>query len=117
MTVRADTPGWWGLRFVRGDLREARGFSVNVSAAESHMTPAETSRLIKMFPPDGLVIAKTLDEIRRARQGEEMALDLTIPLLLALVVLMTGESFFANRFYRRSDMPVESPLPRRELDR
>ena len=41
----------------------------------------------------------------RARRGEESALDLTVPLLLALVVLMTGESFFANRFYRRSAVP------------
>ena len=117
VTVLGETPGPWGLRFVRGDLREGRGFSVNVSAAESTMAPAETSRLNEMFPKGRLVIAKDLAEIRRAWQREDMALDLTIPLLLALVVLMTGESFFANRFYRRSDMPVASPTPSGELDR
>ena len=109
VTVLGDRPGPWGLRFVRGDLREGRGFSVNVSAAESNMAPAETQRLTEMFPAGRLVIAKDLDEIRRAWQQEDVALDLTIPLLLALVVLMTGESFFANRFYWRSDMPTVVP--------
>jgi len=105
VTVLADKPGPYRARFARGDLHASRGFSVNVSAAESDMHSVGPDRLGAMFPSDGLVIAGNVEAVMRARHGEELALDLTIPLLLALVVLMTGESFFANRFYRRSAMP------------
>ena len=35
MTVLAEVPGAWLLRFTRGQNHEARGFSVNTSLAES----------------------------------------------------------------------------------
>ena len=32
------------------------------------------------------------------------ALDLTLPILLAMLILLTAESFFANRFYKRVEV-------------
>lgn len=107
VTVLADRPGAYRARFTRGDLYAGRGFSVNVSPAESDMRSIEPDKLSAMFPSDALVVARDATAVRRAWRGEELALDLTIPLLLALVLLMTGESFFANRFYRRSAMPSD----------
>ena len=109
VTVPADTPGPWDLRFTCGDLHESRGFSANTSPLESDMTAADPAKLEAMFPPDRMVVAGDIDAIRRAWQRGQMPLDLTVPLLLALVVLMTGESYFANRFYRRSETAVLPP--------
>jgi len=105
VTVVGEAPGSYRARFTRGDLQADRGFSVNVSPAESDMRPVAGDKLGAMFPSGSLVVARDVESARQARQGEELALDLTIPLLLMLVVLMTGESFFANRFYRRSALP------------
>ena len=109
VTVPTESPGPWTLRFSRGQVHDSRGFSTNTGLAESDMRLADRTRLTGMFPPDKVVFAKDMSGIRIAWQRSDMALDLTVPLLLALVLLMTGESFFANRFYRRSETPVDEP--------
>ena len=109
VTVLAERPGPWTLRFARGQAHDSRGFSTNTGLAESDMRLADRTRLTGMFPPDKVVFAKDMSDIRHAWQRSDLALDLTVPLLLALVLLMTGESFFSNRFYRRSETPVDEP--------
>ena len=109
VTVLADRPGPWLLRFTHGRTHDSRGFSANTSLAESDMSGADAARVTAMFPPDKVVFAKDLADIQQAWQKSDVALDLTVPLLLALILLMTAESFFANRFYRRSETPVIEP--------
>jgi len=106
VTVKTDRPGPWTLRFTHDRKHQTRGFSTNTSPAESDMRQADKAGVKAMFPPDKVVFAKDMDEIRYAWQRSDVALDLTVPLLLALILLMTGESFFANRFYRRSASPI-----------
>lgn len=101
VTLLADEAGAWTLRFSAGGRSIMRGFSVNPAAGESDLTPIEPSKVVAMFPSDSVLIARTAAEIAHKERMVARPLDLAVPILLVLLVLMTGESFFANRFYRR----------------
>ena len=101
VTLSADRVGHWDVWFRQGDKAVGRGFSVNTDPAESDTTPVQEARLKGMFPPENLLVADSMEDIKQARLGTPGTLDLVIPILLALLVLLVGESFFGNRFYRR----------------
>ena len=101
VTVKADSLGHYVVSFAEGENRQSVGFSVNADPRESDLTPADPKKLKTMFPADSLLIVRDLSEIARRRRKTTRSLDLTLPLLLGVLVLLTGESFFANRFYRR----------------
>jgi hypothetical protein len=103
ITVLADEVGPWTLRFSAKGRSIMRGFSVNPAAGESDLTPIEPSKVVAMFPRDSVLIARTAAEIAHKQRMVTQPLDLTAPILLVLLVLMTCESFFANRFYRRGE--------------
>lgn len=103
VTLLADEAGAWTLRFSAGGRSILRGFSVNPAAGESDLTPIEPSKVEAMFPTDSVLIARTAAEIAHKERMVARPVDLAVPILLVLLVLMTGESFFANRFYRRGD--------------
>ena len=105
LTIPADRLGHWTVRFAAGGAAEQRGFSVNADFTESDLTAVAAEELHKVFPPDSLVIASDLSELTRRRRKVSRPLDLAVPLLLVLLVLLIGESFFANRFYRREESP------------
>ena len=101
VTLRADRLGPWTLRFQEDARSTARGFSVNADPAESDLTPADPAEVAALFP-DGSAIVTDAPDALTFQQGEvDLPLDLTGPLLIALLVLLIGESFFANRFYKR----------------
>ena len=95
-----DRLGHWTVQFAEGDRRVERGFSVNADPAESDRTPADGDALRKLLPAGDVLIASSMDDLAERRRTVSQPLDLAVPILLALLVLMTAESFFANRFYR-----------------
>jgi len=109
LNLRADRLGHWTVEFTEGDTRLRRGFSVNADFAESDLTPVGAEDLRKILPADRLVVARDLAHLAERRRRVTQALDLAVPILLALLLLMTGESFFANRFYRQEEGPQEAP--------
>jgi hypothetical protein len=97
--VPTGAPGDYDVRFAEGEKKFERGFSVNAEAAESDLRPVEAARLAESFPP-GLAIVSDASELAGRRAAAREPLDLTPALLLALLAVLIGESFFANRFYR-----------------
>jgi hypothetical protein len=105
VAIPAEALGDYDVRFAEGGSKVERGFSVNAEAAESDLRPVDLSTLPAMFPP-GLAVVSDASEVARRRSLAARDLDLTPVLLLALLALLTGESFFANRFYPRSQAPA-----------
>jgi hypothetical protein len=104
VTVPADALGPYDVRFTEGRSKVERGFSLNAEAAESDLRPVESAKLQAMFPAD-LLVASDVSQITHRRSVVTQPLDLTGALLLALLALLTAESFFSNRFYRRAAEP------------
>jgi hypothetical protein len=96
-------PGNYIALLTEGDKRVERGFSVNVPSAESDLKPLSKEKILSRFPP-GLadVVATAQDRLARLQQVK-MPLDLLPIVLLVLLVILTAESFFANRFYKQND--------------
>jgi hypothetical protein len=117
--ARADEVGQWRVRFsprggagasAAGDSGQVEhGFSVNVPYAESNLKRAALAEIQEIFPPGEPVIVKDVAELTKQAETIRGDLDLTVPLLLAVVALATAESFFANRFYRRPREGSVSP--------
>ena len=105
VTIAAGELGPYDVRFTDAGRRVERGFSVNAEAAESDLRPMDPVALAAMFPP-GLLVTSDVSEVAQRRAIVRQKLDLSPPLLVALLVLVTAESFFANRFYRRAAMPA-----------
>jgi hypothetical protein len=109
LSFLADRLGHWTVHFSEADTRVERGFSVNADFAESDLTPAEARQLEAVFPAGRLLIATSMDDLAERRRTVRQPLDLAVPILLALLILMTGESFFANRFYRTQEATQQTP--------
>jgi len=110
LTLPADRLGHWTVQFAEGADRVARGFSVNVEADESDLTPVTAEELAVAFPPGQLLIASSVEDLARLRRTIRQPLDLAVPILLAVLALLIGESFFANRFYRTEQAPEDAPV-------
>lgn len=105
---RADVLGHWQVRFRdEAGAEYVHGFSVNADPAESDLTSADTQEVTDLFPPGQVSVVSDFSETAAAAKEVARDLDLTVPVLLAILVLLTAESYFANRFYRR---PGESPV-------
>jgi len=106
VSIRADALGGWTVRFFEDGRTAERGFSVNADPAESNLTPADRREVLGMFHRGRAMIASEVKDLDLGRRTIARPLDLTAPVLLSLLVLVTGELFFANRFYKR---PPETP--------
>jgi len=102
VAILADRIGHWDVQFTAAGQRISGGFSVNADPAESDLTPADADKVKALFPPGRVVIASDLAQVGALRGAAAGPLDLAGPVLLILLVLLVGESFFANRFYRRA---------------
>ncbi|MBI5724873.1 MAG: BatA domain-containing protein [Planctomycetes bacterium] len=104
LAIRADALGNWETAFSDAQKTVQGGFAVNSAAAESNLTTVDVGKLVPFFDPDGLTIvrgAEGLLNLDSDAKGGGGQMDLTVPLLIVLLVLLAGESYFANRFYRR----------------
>ncbi len=84
------------------------GYAVNSDPAESDLTLLDPTKLANaetveegFFDPKAFGIVRDADELRTQQSLRTRGWDLSGPLALAMLVLLCGESFFANRFYRR----------------
>jgi len=107
----ADELGHWRFRFEQGGRVSEHGFSVNAPAAESNLTALDDEEVLSMFPPGRARITRDAADLTEAGPAVSKDLPLVVPLLVALLVLLTTEAFFANRFYRRP-AGVDSAAPR-----
>lgn len=105
VTIKADALGSWLVRFAEGDKKVERVFAVNADPKESDLAPQDVRPLEQFFAAGKMKIVKEVNQIGRDRQAISKSLDLSVPVLLALLVLMMAEAFFANRFYKTPAPP------------
>ncbi len=112
--VVAEALGSYTLRFIQDERTVTRGFSVNTNPTESDLTPLEPEVLSERLGGAEATLVSSVDALAETREmvGKDLALG---PLLLVgLLVLLAGESFFANRFYKQAE---ETAMPPRRLNR
>ena len=107
VSLTSDRLGHWRISFVDDGRRQDIGYSVNVDTQELNLTPLSQNKVLEMFHDGQAIIAKSLQDISRQEQIVNQPLDLVVPILLALLAMMIGESYFANRFYKRTNAPVD----------
>lgn len=100
VAISADRIGHYTAEFTRGMSMMTRGFSVNVPLAESDLRPVDPDRLAEAFG-ESLLVVSSADERATQLGRAEAPLNLLPILLIALVAVLIGESYFSNRFYRR----------------
>ncbi len=99
--VPANRLGGSTLTFIVNDEILQRGYSINVPPAESDLTRVEESEIFEKFPPGRVEIIRQAGERTSTGDPQRLDLDLLPIVLLLLLVLLTVESWFANRFYKR----------------
>jgi len=102
LPVRADRVGHYIVSFTQDGRRQEFGFSVNAPAAESDLSLVFAEEIGGKFPAGKFRVLSADRPDAPDDETAEQPLDLTGPLLLALLLLLTGEAFFANRFYKRA---------------
>ncbi len=100
-TLLPDRIGHWTVRFSTEERTEEVGFSVNVDPAESDLTPVDAVEVARLFPAGRTFVGTDVASLERDERTVSESLDLSTPLLLGLLALLVGESFFANRFYKQ----------------
>lgn len=94
-------PGHYQWRVGGPEGEGVLGFAVNLQSQESRLTRVASGEVSKAFPHARPLVVRDASEltlaVRQTRVGQE-----TYPwLVLALLALMVGESYLANRFYGR----------------
>lgn len=108
MTVLATELGNWEVQLTGEDQQETLGFSVNAPSPESDLSTIDPNSLASLAGADRLAVVSEAGQITRRQQMVAQDLDLMAPLLIGLLLLMVGEAFFSNRFYKQ---PSEAPGP------
>lgn len=79
----------------------ARGFSVNVPATESNLTPVTDDKLKEILGKDRVAIARDPDKLEAAVDEGRVGKELFSWIMFLAVTVVCVEGYFANRFYRR----------------
>jgi hypothetical protein len=104
VTLVPDRPGVWEVHFAAADRRVVRAFAVNADRSEGELDPMSREELAALLDGGERVqIVGSLAEIRHGEGAATRTFDLGPWFWLALLAMLIGESFFANRFYRRPD--------------
>lgn len=78
------------------------GFSLNVATREGDLERVPVEELEEVLGKDSVVqVGRTLSVIESLRGARQPPIELLPYLMMLLLVVLTGESFLANRFYRR----------------
>jgi hypothetical protein len=101
----------------RGGGAVAR-FSVNLPPGENDLTPVATEEVAALFGPGALVpVGSDANLLDALRDQWNRPLEFFRWFLILVVLFLVGESFLANKFYRREpdgqtpQPPAESPSP------
>jgi hypothetical protein len=92
--------GNFSVTFNGTEEQTVDGFSVNVAASEGDMRRVEDEKLLKAFPEDSCRIISSADQLGETGDSGGRLVSILPLMLILLLLLMTAESFFANRFYR-----------------
>jgi hypothetical protein len=108
-TQATEFAGHYKLRAGGTEDGVTRGFSVNIPASLSELTPLTKEELDARLGKGDYHLAKTKEEIDRtvstARTGTEL-----FPLLILLVAALLGAEFIlSNKFYKRDDLGEGKP--------
>ncbi|MFP4054108.1 MAG: BatA domain-containing protein [Phycisphaerae bacterium] len=101
ITIPAEQLGHWDVQLTGTDAQRTVGFSVNAPARESDLAAIDANDVGTYLPGASVQVVSTPEELVEQQRMVHKNLDLVAPILLALLVLMTGEAYFANRFYKR----------------
>ncbi len=101
-----DKLGQYLVRFSEPGKKVERGFSVNADVAESDLRQANKDNVKHLFPDGHVTISREVQPLSQRQSTQVKDKDLSLPLLLAILALLTGEAFFANRFYKKPAEPV-----------
>jgi hypothetical protein len=113
VTLTADRVGHWRVRFAGSNGSRVRGFSVNPEAGESDLRALTSEDLAARLAGRDLQVVRSPEELTDEGSSAR-TVDLVTAVLALLLVLMIGESFFANRFYRRVPMQDQPASPSRD---
>jgi hypothetical protein len=94
-----------------GKNRVLAGFSLNIDARESNLERVGVEELEAVFGEGSVVQPGRAVNLKDALAGaRQPPLELLPYLMMLLLLVLTGESFLANRFYRRGPAPEEQPI-------
>ncbi len=101
IAVPAEVPGHWDVQLTGEKSTDTVGFSTNAPSGESDLRPVDPNDARAYLSAELLEIVSSPAELRREQRMVSEDLHIAGPLLLVLLALMIGESWFANRFYKR----------------
>ena len=101
IAVTPEKPGRYTVKFREGNVSAVRGFSANVPESQSDLRKIPRKDLSEKFPRGRLSIINSLEDRKMQIDTESRKLELLPVFLIVLLVLLTAESFFANRFYKK----------------
>ncbi len=95
--------GSYRLAFRGGSGDAFEAFSVNVPVSESRLERVDQTAVVSSFPAGSCRILSSARQLEDDSDRDGAGIISLVPIcFVALLVFMAAESFFANRFYRKS---------------
>jgi hypothetical protein len=109
ISVPAEAPGHWDVQLTGEEEQTTLGFSTNAPSGESDLAAVDPNDARTYLPAEMLEIVSSPEQLRQEQRMVSEDLHIAAPLLLILLALMIGESWFANRFYKRGGETAVEP--------
>ena len=87
------------------------GFSVNLPASESDLTPLETSDFDEFFGENRYRVAKDLENLERVISDRRLGQEMFSYVLLFVIAVFVAEHFVSNHFYDAEQAPEHRASP------
>jgi hypothetical protein len=113
MRLRMPTAKWIGhyrADAAAGASKFAAGYSANAPDSESALEPADPAKVEQLLGQDKIKVARDLESLQRSVDGDRVGADLFPWVMLLLLVVVSVESWLANRFYKPAPNDEAEPL-------
>ncbi|MCK5113253.1 MAG: BatA and WFA domain-containing protein [Phycisphaerae bacterium] len=109
LTISPDKPGGYRVDFADAPADSSYAFSTNVPESQSDLQKTPKRQVTGKFPRGRVSVITSLEDRETQIIAASQKLELLPIILVVLLVLLTVESFFANRFYKQpaADKDVE----------
>lgn len=97
-------PGHYHVDAKEGDRAFSTGFSVNERTEESELTPVSADQLRELIGEDRLVIAPNAEALERVVDEARVGRELFPWIMIVVLIIVCGEGYLANRFYRQPSL-------------
>ena len=112
LVLDADRLGNYLITFRSDGEERVEGFSVNVPFSESDLGRIEYESLLDRFPPGSCSIASSLADLQESEESVSRSISLLPVVLLVLLLFLTAESYFSNRFFNTGNAgPFQDDSP------